>query len=161
MAQDKFVLADNITIDNTAITANGEYDIFISDTKTNSVGLPSLRVVVEYSLLTPVDIIGGINVVVESENNGSWYPIAYQFEAYINSQQGDKRIIMLQPDMSTYNDGVDSIIWFANKTEGRISRQQGKVGTSFRVRVDLVENGFGGPYAFQSVKLNILGELYD
>jgi hypothetical protein len=161
MAQDKFVLADNVTVDNSAITANGEYDLFISSTKTNSVGLPSLRVVVDYETLVPVDLIGGLNIVIESENNGVWYPVAYQFEAFINAQQGNKRIIMLQPNMSTYNDGVDSIIWFANKTEGRISRQQGKVGTEFRVRMALVENGFGGPYAFQSIKFNILGELYD
>ena len=168
MAQAKFVIFDgtltNQDVDGNAITANGDYDLFISNSVNNSVSLPSLRIVVDYELMTPVEFIGGINVIVESENDGVWYPIAYQFEPYFNQAQGTKRIIVLQPDMSTFDDGIDSIIYFAGKTEGRISRQQGKVGDSFRVRVSLVENGYGqhnDQYTFGSLKVHITGELYD
>lgn len=160
MAQSQFGLLINQTITNQGITSNGSFDLYTSPIQNNSNSLPSIRLVTEYAEVTPVDI-GGINVVIEAQNNGLWFPIAYQFEPYRNQENGNKRIIMLQPEMSTYDDGIDSIVYVGDRTVARISRQQGRVGSSFRVRVSINETNYGTINAFQSVKLSIYGELYD
>lgn len=62
--------------------------------------------------------------------------------------------------ISTYNDGIDSIMYVGNSTIARISRQQGRVGSSYRIRVILAETNYN-VQPFQSVKLSMYGELYD
>ena len=116
----------------------------------------------DYHQLNPVDIYSsGIGVVVEALNGGKWFPAAYQFEPYRNSENGNQRLIFLQPDISTYDDGIDSIVYVGDRTIARISRQQGRIGSSFRVRVILSENNYGTANAFQNVTMSIYGELYD
>lgn len=160
MAQTQFSLLINQSLTNQGIISNGTYDLWTSPTQNNNSGLPSMRLIVDYANVSPVDI-SGVNVVVESQNNNIWFPIAYQFEPYRNQENGSKRIIVLQPDMNTYDDGVDSIIYAGDRTIARISRQQGKVASSFRVRVFINETNFGNINAFQSITLSIYGELYD
>lgn len=130
--------------------------------QSNNNGLPSLRLVVDYSDMIPNDIPGGLSVIVEASNNGLYIPIAYQFEPYRNAENGNQRLLLLQPNMNTYNDGIDSVVYTGGRTVARISRQQGRVGASFRVRVLLHEEpGIPESQRFQSVKIAIHGDLND
>jgi len=160
MAQSQFTLLNNQTFTNQNIISNGVFDLWTSTVQNNSNGLPAMRLVVDYNNVNPTDI-GGINVVVEAQNNGLWFPIAYQFEPYRNSENGSKRIIILQQDMNTYDDGIDSIVYVGNATVARISRQQGRAGSSFRVRISVAETNYGTMNAFQSATISMYGELYD
>jgi len=163
MAQITFALLNGQQITNAVVTGNGTFDLYTSAAQNNTVNMPCLRLVVDYHASVPDDITipGGISVVVESQNNGNWFPIAYQFEAYRRADNGPKRIIVLQPDISTFDAGIDDIMWIGDTTAARISRQQGKVGATYRVRVQLKEIAHGQPNQFQSVTMSIYGELYD
>lgn len=161
MAQSQFTVLTNQIISNTVITANGVFDLYTSASISNSNGLPSMRMCIDYSDLTPNDIPGGVGVIIEVQNGSHWFPAAYQFEPYRNSENGNKRIILVQPNISTFDDGIDSIMYVGGRTVARISRQQGRIGSTFRVRVLIEETNYGGAAAFQSVKMNILGELFD
>ncbi len=162
MASQSFTLLNNQVLSLPGITSNGVYDLYTSATQNNNNNLPSIRMVIDYHQLNPVDIYSsGIGVVVEALNGGKWFPAAYQFEPYRNSENGNQRLIFLQPDISTYDDGIDSIVYVGDRTIARISRQQGRIGSSFRVRVILSENNYGTANAFQNVTMSIYGELYD
>lgn len=166
MGQTSFVLLTNQEITNSAISGNGRTTIYTSSTQLNPGGFQSLRLIVEY--VNPIPLDGGsipitytLNTIVESLNGIHWYPIAYQFESFSNPDNGLKRIIVLQPNMNTFDAGIDDVVYVGGAAEARISRQQGKVGSSFRVRIICNETGFGGAGAFQSATISICGELYD
>ena len=166
MGQAAFTLCTNQVITNANITGNGRCSCYTSSTITNPGNYPSLRVVLDYSNPLPLDggavaITYSIGAILESEKDGRWFPIAYQFEDFYNPDGGSRRILTLQPDIDSFDAGIDDIIYVAGATEARVSRQQGKVGSSFRLRIIINERGFGGAGAFQSVTLNAYGELYD
>jgi len=166
MGQTSFTCCTNHTVTNAAIAANGKHTVFTSSTISNSGAYHSLRFVIEYSNPLPLDggavaITYSLSAILESQNGDNWFPIAYQFENFANPENGYKRIITMQPDIDTYNSGIDDVIYVGGATEARISRQQGKVGSSFRLRILCQENGFGSAGAFQSIVINAYGELYD
>lgn len=161
MANQLFTILNNQTLTSPNITENGVYTLYTSTTQNNSNNIPCMRMVVEYHELLPLEVPGGIGLIVESINGTNWFPIAYQFESYRNSDQGTQRIISLQPNMSTFDDGIDSIIYVGDRTVARLSRQQGTVGSSFRVRLIINEQLFGTANAFQSARISIYGELHD
>lgn len=162
MAQSAFTLLTNQLIDNSIVNGNGLFTLWTSPSQNNSVGLPCLRLVTEYKEITPAAFFTcGLNVVVEAQAGSQWYVVAYQFERFHGVGDGDQRVIVLQPDISTFNDGIDSIVYVAGATMSRISRQQGRVGGTFRVRLLYQENAYGQPDRFQSGRFNVYGELYD
>lgn len=157
----------NQAFTNASITANGTYDLFVGVTQNNNNNLPSLRAVVDFSNFSPME--GGavnpkyaITCLIESIQNGVWYPVAYQFEPYRgNPGNGHQRVIILQPGLVTFDVGLDDVVWVGDTTIARISRQQGKLGSSFRLRVVLKEDGFGTPDAFQGGTIRVVAELHD
>lgn len=169
MAQLTFNAASNQLLTHPS-TGNGAFDLFISSNISNLTGLPSARLVVEYCDITPGDDVNiektfGIGVLLEGQLENNWVPIAYQFEPYVSPNNGNKRVIVVQRDISDFNAGIDDIMYVSGETLARISRQQGKATSTMRVRVVLRENGWPGGVkgqgAFTSVRVNIYGELYD
>ena len=76
--------------------------------------------------------------------------------------EAQKRILIMQPDMDTFNLGIDDIVFPVNKEEARISRGQGSLPEStFRVCLQLVDNDPTGANAFSQVTVNAAGELYN
>jgi hypothetical protein len=161
MAQQQFTLLNNVVLSSAGIPGNGVHDLYVSGTQSNNNGLPNCRLVVEYTELAPIELLGGITAVIEAMNGGRWFPIAYQFEPFRNMDQGTQRIIHLGQTIDTYNDGIDSIVYVGGRTIARISRQQGRATSSFRVRLQLEETAFGMANAFQSVRASIYGEVFD
>lgn len=162
MAVSQFSLNNqaNININNQAISGNGSFDVYTSSEVNNNNNLPSLRVILEYSDPVPNTFIN-ITAVIESEQNGSWFPIAYQFNPFTDMGNGPKRIIILQPNISAADAGIDDDLYVGNAVIARTSRQQGKVGSKFRVRFVVYENNHGTAQAFQSIKVKVYGELFD
>lgn len=165
MAQQQFTILQNHLLAASSVVGgiaeNGMYDLYTSSNQNNNNALPSCRLVIDYSNLTPGDIPGGITAVVEAMNGSNWFPIAYQFEPFRNADQGSQRILHLGPGIDTYNDGIDSIVYVGNRTTARISRQQGRAGSAFRVKLRLEEAGYGTPFQFDSVRVSVYGELFD
>lgn len=156
----------NQSFNNSQITANGTYDLYVGPEMSNNNNLPSLRAAVDFSNFVPLD--GGainpkysITALFESIQSGVWFPIAYQFTPYRGNGSGNQRIIILQPNIDTFNLGIDDAIYVADQTIALVSRQQGKLGPSYRLRVVLRETGYGTPEAFQSGTIKVVAELHD
>lgn len=165
MAQQTFTVCTNLALNNALVT-QGVQTMYTSSNIQNSNNLPSVRLVVDWANIVPDSSVNvqktfSLTVVLESLIGSSWFPIAYQFEPYRSPGYGDKRILVLQPDISTFDAGIDDIVWVGEETLARISRQQGKAAATMRIRVVLNEQQPGGPGAFQSVSLSVYGELYD
>ena len=161
-----------ITAADAGVDGNGSFDLAISQEINNAqTALRSLQLVMRYDNVVPEapQLVGDpaqtfdISAIVEGKSEGGqWFPIAYQFSPFRAAFQGAERIIQLQPNVVVIDLGVDDIIYVNDATRARISRQQGSVpDTAFRVKVSVTERGFGGPGAFQQVKLSGFGELFD
>lgn len=123
----------------------------------------SLKLTIDYSLLVPQQGSGRIGAIVESkDDNNNWFPLAYQFSPVANvTSQAGSRIIVVQPNIDTFNTGIDDIVYPVDSEVARISRQQGNVpSTSLRVRILLTDSDPAGAAAFESVTINGTGELY-
>lgn len=152
-----FNLANNVTINNSAVTGNGKYTIWTS-TNVSAVGNQSMRVIIDYKTSAPDET--NVTAIVESEQNGHWFPIAYQFNPFNNLDNGPQRIIIMQPDISVFNTGIDDDMYVGGQVIARISRFQGKVGSNLRVKLVLQESNYGTPNAFQSLNIDCYGECY-
>lgn len=171
MAKQAFTLWDNAILTNAVVTGNGTFDLAISDEQPNTVALRSLKLVTSYEDILPPSqdangdtqpISFGIDAVVEGEFGGKWFPIAYQFTSASRAERGPMRIVQLQPSIAGFDAGVDDIMYVGDEVIARTSRQQGNLpDTKFRVRLRVTERDFGGPGAFQSVKVSAMGEAFD
>jgi len=163
---DTFSIWSDELVDNTPITGNGSFTLITSNDLPNANNFNSLRMVIEYKITTPAsnDRNFDITAVVESSNEVNptpmWYPIAYQFNSFRRDIQGTSRILILQPNMSTFDTGVDDVVFVAGE-RARISRQQGKLGGEFRLRIAILESGFGGPGGFQDMLISAYGERFN
>lgn len=156
------------TLTAAAVTGNGTFVIHESSPPyVNTTDKPGMRVVVTYGSPVPQDgqpepTGYAIQCLVEGKlNTDLWYPIAYQYEPWRNFDEGSQRIILLQPDISTFDTGIDDIVYAGGSTIARISRQQGRASHDIRLRVLLRETKFGTPEAFQSIAMEVKGELFD
>jgi hypothetical protein len=159
MAFQEFTLATNLTLTNVNVTGNGVFTLWTSQNINNNNNLPGCRLIVDYSNPSPSDI--AVTAVLESNRNGMWFPLAYQFNPFNNIDNGPQRIIFLTPTTDSDNSGIDDDVYVGNAVIARISRQQGRCSSSMRVRLILNENNYGNQYAFQSVRVSVYGELFD
>lgn len=159
-----------LVVGHDAVLGNGVFTVFESPVlvnDTSQTNFNSLRLVADFSDLQnaggtdPVDFLGGLTCVVEGQIGNVWHPVAYQFEPLRNLDQGKQRIVILQPDMQTFDAGIDDIVFLGGSTAARISRQQGRVGPRFRVRVQCSETDFSGPYAFRGARIQLTLERYN
>lgn len=164
---DSFSIFDNVTVTRNEITlpANEHVTLATSATINNSTGTlaNSLKVSVEFSGLPTGIGSFSISSVVESlDENGEWQIVAHQFSDLRHAGQGPKRVMILQPNLDTYNAGIDDSIYVASKEIGRTSRHQGKLPEkNFRVRVLVNDTDPSGPNSFQSVTFSASGEKYN
>ena len=151
---------------NYTINPNETIHLLTSAEVANGGGNPfnSLKVTMEYAGLTPNQGSGRIGVIVEAKDAlGAWSPIGYQFSPVANlTSQAPKRIIIVQPDMDTFNLGIDDIVYPVDSEVARISREQGSLpATAYRVCVLLTDSDPTGPGAFQEVTISGTGEMYN
>jgi hypothetical protein len=66
----------------------------------------------------------------------------------------------MQPNLINLDVGIDDIVYVAQSIESRISRQQGLLGQSFRVRIVLFENDKDGARSFQGCTISAFGERF-
>ena len=163
MSSSTYSLCDQ-AFDNSAVTNNGVFTLFTSQTINNSVGLSCARIVIDYSNSNPIDPVGhtyGVTGILEGVQDGVWYPLAYQFESFRGTPfNGPQRVITIQPDIQSFDAGIDDNMWIGEYTTARISRQQGRVSGSIRFRLLLSERGFGTSTAFQAITVRAIMELY-
>lgn len=152
---------------NSVVTGNGTFVLYQGATVSNNNALPCARLIVDFSNPVSVDdgVINpsyGITCVLEGIQDGVWYPVAYQFEPFRgNPDNGSQRILIVGPDISTYDTGIDDIVWVAETTSARISRQQGRIPAQIRLKILVRESQFGTANAFSSVTIRALLELHD
>lgn len=156
-------LLNNTLLDNTNVTDNGTFELFVS----NKIDAPNsdrgLEVVISYSNPTPDPESGGTNfkisAVIETEDNaGNWHPIHYQFNPFIRpAVQGgfEKHILRLDPTIFNLDEGVVNDISDGFNIIARESKKQGVLPDDFRIKILVHENGFGGTKPFQSVNVSV------
>ena len=153
---------ETITAAGLAIPAGEPVDLLVSD-PLNGNNVNSLRVTLQYDDVTP-DTGGAsfsIGAVVETPAAGGWTPIASQFSPFRTSRTATTREIVMQPDISDFNAGIDDIVYPVDRELARISRSQGQLPSDYRIRVLLVDNDPGGPSSFQSVKISASVDTYN
>lgn len=159
-------LLNNHTFNNTAVTENGQYNLYSSNAINNPTDANSLRVVVEYknNLPDPESTVVKYNLVTiveSSDSQGNWYPLHYQYQPFVKEEAGGKHILVLEPSMFTFDEGVPSSIYDGVKNIAIESKKQGRLSDDFRICVFLNENGYGEPGAFQSVDVSLHYEIYN
>lgn len=159
MATQAFSLANNLVLNNSGITGNGVFTIWTSSNISNNNNLYGMRLIVEYSNPLPTSV--SVTAVVEALQSGMWFPVAYQFNSFNNMDNGPQRILLLLPNISSDNAGIDDDMYVGNSVIARISRQQGKAGATMRVRLIAQENSYGTGSQFESIKVSMYGELFD
>jgi len=154
-------------INSTDLTIVGgeEIDILLSDELSNDSGTiyNSVRVVLNYEGLQPNFGNFFIGCLVEAkDDSGKWTPIGYQFTPLRSTQQAPQRIIIIQPNLDTFNSGIDDIVFPVDREVARISRIQGALPESkYRVRVILKDNDPSAASAFQNVTVSGSVEKYN
>lgn len=127
----------------------------------------SIRLTLTYSELTPdpggsVPFQLGCTIQTKDDVSGNYLPLGYQFNPYNRSSTASERIIIVQPNMDTFNLGIDDIIFPLDREQARISREQGKLTEGkYRVIISLRDNDPTGPNAFVSVRISAEAELYN
>ena len=150
----------------TGILPNKAITLATTDTLTNTIGLTSCRVIVEYEDCTPdgslPGVVWNVTAVLEGELTGSlgWFPIGYQFTPANRTDIAPTRQIILQPDMVAIDAGIDDTVYVGNQEIARISRQQGKLTDRFRLRLVLVDQNPGGAGGFESLTVSARGERF-
>lgn len=124
----------------------------------------SFKLNIEYSSLVPAT--GGtaqLGALVESlDDNGLWEPIHYQFSTFRRMSSAPTRTLVMQPNLDTFNAGIDDVVYPVNNEVARISRHQGRLPeTQFRLSIWVVDSDPYGPNGFQGVVVNAAGELYN
>jgi hypothetical protein len=170
MAQVSFVLLNDYNFTeseiDTLVPGNGTHTLWTSATQSNNTGLESMRIVIDYKEVLPAwppasSVSYALALVIEAlHNSDEWFPVAYQFEPFNYVENSRQREIYVDPSISDFNAGIDDIMYLGGKTIARISRQQGRVGLSWRARLICVENNHGSGEALQSAKISIYGEIY-
>lgn len=125
----------------------------------------SLKVTLEYSELNP-DAAGAtffLTTLVEFKDiSGVFKFLTYQFNPMNKLDAGPLRILVLQPNLDTFNLGIDDIIFPIDRSICRVSRSPGELPQGlFRVRVQLQDNGPQGAKPFVSVKVSGEVEQYN
>ena len=102
-----------------------------------------------------------IGANVELEGEGWFVPVGGLFAPLQDPGQGLRHVIIIQPNVFNINEGTPLDIFDTAGGITRISRQQGIIGTSFRVSLEVSDQFAGTSDALQSFDVEIFGELYN
>lgn len=157
----KTILVSNI------VNANGKFVVDISPEFTNpdNEGCNSILLDIEFSNFLPDPDTNPpnwkIKATIESSNGaGLWRPVGSQFEPLSHPSQGPRQIIIVQPDIVNFDEGIPIDDWDGAAVVARRSRQQGILGNDFRVVLSVLENNYGNLNALQSFTVKMIGERY-
>lgn len=169
MASKITTLWDDVLVEASAHTlvAGVPVDVLISGDLDNETGTiyNSIKISIDYQVLTP-DISGAsffLNAFLEFKDALGNYKLAMtQFNSHNRSRNGPLRIMIMQPNIDTFNLGVDDIVFPIDRTLCRISRAQGELPQGeFRVKMVLQENNPAGANPFVSVRISGEVEQYN
>lgn len=162
MATTQFQLENNVTKTPADIVTNaqGKKFIYTSADQANGTGQDlstGLRVIVDYTAMAG-DNATHLQAIVEAKSlQGTYYPLAYQFEIMKPVLAPQVHQIVLQPDMFWLDAGIGNLMFVGNKSIAVVSNQQGIMPQIWRVRVQLTDLNL----AFASVTMNIYGERFN
>lgn len=146
------------------IQAGVETNVLVSDWIRNDSGTiyNSIRVNIDYSNVQPFSGSYFIGATVEAETPSGVSPIHYQFSPFRSNNQANTRILILQPNIDTFNLGIDDIVFPVDEEVARISRSQGILPeTRFRVVITIKENSPGTNTALSSLTVSANGVMYN
>lgn len=150
------------------VTANGKYiaDISVPITNPDNQATNSILLDVDYSGFSPnPDTTSpgwSLRVIIESSNGSSmWHPIGVQFDPLRHPSQGTRQIIIVQPNIINFDEGIPIDVWDGQAVSTRINRQQGVLGIDFRVVLELIETKHGTLDALQGFTVKMIGERYN
>ena len=134
--------------------------IYVSADQSNGTGSDkssSIRAVVDYHDLQSTDGTVELQALVEGKSvDGTYYPIAYQFEPFQLTGFEQSRSIVMQPDMFWFDAGIDNIVFIGNTTVQQVSNQTGILTDTWRFCVRITDPN----NTFTSVRMSIFGERY-
>jgi hypothetical protein len=148
------------------INANEPVDLLTSGVISNASNFNSLKLTVEFTGLTPADVLltGQVGVEVDFKDaNGVWRLLpVYQSNWLRKSDQAPTRILIMQPNISQFEPGTTDIQFRGPLKVCETNRHQGTVpDVDLRVRMVLVEGSPGGSNAWSSVTVSAEIILYN
>lgn len=150
------------------VTSNNKFIVDVTPTVQNpdNQTCNSILLDLEYSGFTPNPDTTSpgwkIRAVIESSNgSGSWHPIGVQFEPLQHPSQGARQIIIIQPNIINFDEGIPVDVWDGQAVATRINRQQGVLGIDFRVVLEVIETKYGTLDALQGFTVKMIGERYN
>jgi len=162
-------LADNVTI--TAASLNLQQgvqkDLLVCPEIDNGSGtvFNSIKIVISYSNLLPAGVLGSFFIGAQLEaqdQNLNWVttPLT-QFSALRLSDQPLSRVLVMQPNIDTFNLGVDDSLFPLDREICRVSRVQGTLPDSkIRLRFSIVDGDPAGPAGFDEITISAEAERY-
>jgi len=163
MASTEFQLVNNQTFLPADIVQDGDGNdnIFISAEQTNGSGInfsTGLQIIVDYHDLQSVPSGTILKAVVEGKSlQGQFYTIAHQFSSFGTVGTQQRQQIIVSQDSLVFPPFVDSVISVSGVTIEQISRQQGIIPKTWRVRVAIRDDNS----AFVSVRMSIYGQRFN
>lgn len=161
------IYTGNTILMNSVVNSNGKFIVNISPTISNPSNEETNSIVLDvlFSNFSPdpeTTVPGwSIRAVVESSNGaGLWRPVGVQFEPLRNPAQGSRQIIIIQPNIINFDEGIPIDVWDGEAVSSRINRQQGILGNDFRVVLEVIETKYGTLDALQSFNVRMTGERY-
>ena len=166
----RILLADDVELSAQGIvTDNGRYDLWSSEVIGNEnkeagnagAEFDSLRLTVRYQNPKPASNLS-LQAIIESSNGQGkvWGSVGNQFD-YYTGEGGHEQVIQIQPNLFVTDPGIPELVFTGDDHTGSVSRQSSRIGSDFRVKIICSESFFGSDLAFQSVMIDVFGELYN
>lgn len=169
MANVKTVLATDVTITAASLNlqAGVEADLLVCPEIDNGSGtvFDSIKIDISYSDLQPSGVLGsffiGCMLETKDENNVWQFTPLTQFSAVRKSDQPLSRVLIMQPNIDTFNLGVDDSLYPLDREVCRVSRVQGTLPDGvIRLRFMIVDGDPTGPAGFDEVTISAEAERY-
>jgi hypothetical protein len=146
------------------VTGNGKFTVRTTASQNNNTARDSILVDVSFS-----DFIlnGGTSpgwsvrcVLESSDGNGNWHRVGAMFEPLRSIEQGARNLVVVQPNIINFDEGIPIDEWDGQAVAYRIHRQQGVLGQDYRFRFEVIETKFATPDALVSFKVKLFGQRY-
>lgn len=150
-----FQIEDNVTKTSADVTGN---HIYISPEQNNSQDFDSIKLVVDYHDLQSTDGSTKIQAVIENKSaEGTWYPVAYQFDEFNSVGEEFKQLIIMEPNMFWADAGIPDVMFVGGKTIAHRNPQTGKMTDKYRLCITLRDPNS----AFTSLRFSAYGDLFN
>jgi hypothetical protein len=142
------LLLDKQKLNNTIVTGNGKFLLYASQELPNNNGHQTIEARVNYEATAPDVTLGGclfsLTTVIEtSDETGNWYPVHNQYNAHRGQNDDVTHFVKLDPDIFNLDEGVSTAVALGDVVISLESRKQGKLPSSYRFAIYLIENKYG------------------